>query len=826
MRTASNWSNGLPIGQHATIKEDGSYSGMNQNSNWINGSSVSIGGNATLTLSNDLSVFETKSVTMYSGAIHCNDDFFAQKGTITIYGGTTTANDQYAANANEGRIIIYGGTHSSGVASNDYLGAQGSVSNKGCGVDLLGGVITGGGYRFMEYTDNSLGGEAILLSASSATGLDMSGAMEIATNWIGSWTVESFSGNDWENELTDGGWSLGGLAINSITFADNFEVSSDGKTLSLMIPYFLGDQLSFTSNWSNGIAPMNQTLAITQKGFNTSMNQDNPWLSGSNVTMGGDATLTLKDIAVKDATFSMYSGTINCSDDFFAVDGTITIYGGTTTAIDEYAANSKQGRIIIYGGTHSSGVGSTEYLGATGNSSDRGQGMDILGGTITGGSYRFQNYTVNSIGREALLLSASPLTGLEMSGVMNIIGGWIGSWTIESFSGDDWRDELTGGGWLLNGLPIDNANFTSGFEVSPDGKTLSATGLFEELDLLATITALKNHVRGSVILPDETVAAYKTLIDRNIEALGYDQDMISACLDLIQVYDDEVGALWVQGSPVRKFARNEALNSDSHWVVYSLMQGVMDYTYTSENLVRYASLLENYKFGSSEHFPGSVIPPSNPNASYTVKVSGSYLDTFGKPINQDDRPARKPTGAYLAPGSFAKVTVPSSLVNKGYQVRVGAYSWDLTIQPEVRRLDRCSLAYDIDSTEIEVANPLGGGIYIEVPYLADAGVVDIVIKNTVRSPYYSSKSFHQTSLTEWRNVERLHPGPTADFQTEKFMLQVPSNTIYALDTPQTSLDKWDAAIDTMNDLTGYPHIRGKETLYAQSDLNWGCPTDR
>lgn len=814
----ANWSNGLPAGQHATITEDGSYVGLNQNVGWINGSTVSIGGNATLELSNDLSVFGA-SVNMYSGTINCADDFFAQNGTITIYDGTTSANDQFTSNANQGKIIIYGGSHSSGLASNDYFGASGSVSDQGQSMNILGGTITAGGYRFQEFTENSLGGEAVLLSASGSTGLEMSGSMKIASDWIGSWTVRSFSGNDWQNELTSGGWTLNSETIDSVSFAENFEVSANGETLNLKITSFLGNQLTSASNWSNGLAPTNQNLAIKQNGINTTINQDNPWISGSTVTMGGEAVLTMKDIAVKDASFTMYSGAINCSDDFFAVDGTITIYGGTTKSLDEYAANSRQGRIIIYGGNHSSGVGSGEYFGATASVGDQGQGMDILGGTVTGGTYRFQKFTVNSIGGEAVLLSASSSTGLEMSGMMNIVGGWIGSWTVESFSGNDWKNELVSGGWLLNGLPINDTNFASGFRVSGNGKTLSATGLFSEINLFEAIEALKNHINGSSLVSDELLISYKVAIDRNIEDLAFDENMIRACLELVETYDTHVGPLWVLGSPVRKFSRADATNSDVHWIIYTVMQGLMDYSYTSDNIARYTTLLDGYKFGSSEHFPGAVTPPTNQNATYTVKINGSYLDTFGKNINHDDRPGRKPTGAYLAPGSIATVIVPAALVNKGYQVRVGAYSWDLAIQPEVRRLDRSSLVYDIDATSLKVANPLGGGIYIEVPYLADEGIIDISIQNTVRSPYFSSKSFHQTTLAEWRNVERHHPGPTADFQTDKFMLQIPSKSIFALDDPLTALKKWDETIDAMNDLLGYPHIRGKETLYAQVDVN-------
>jgi len=117
--------------------------------------------------------------------------------------------------------------------------------------------------------------------------------------------------------------------------------------------------------------------------------------------------------------------------------------------------------------------------------------------------------------------------------------------------------------------------------------------------------------------------------------------------------------------------------------------------------------------------------------------------------------------------------VPASLVGKGYKIRVGAHSWDMSNRPSVRRLDRCTILYSINSLNTTVANPLGGGIYIEVPPGANAGVVNVTITGAARSPFFSATSFHRTSSPEWLNTERSHPGPWADFQSDKFMMQVP-----------------------------------------------------
>ena len=51
-------------------------------------------------------------------------------------------------------------------------------------------------------------------------------------------------------------------------------------------------------------------------------------------------------------------------------------------------------------------------------------------------------------------------------------------------------------------------------------------------------------------------------------------------------------------------------------------------------------------------------------------------------------------------------------------------------------------------TTTEVANPFGGGIYINTPYLADAGIVDVQIKNAVPAPFFSATAHNKTTLAE------------------------------------------------------------------------------
>ena len=353
---------------------------------------------------------------------------------------------------------------------------------------------------------------------------------------------------------------------------------------------------------------------------------------------------------------------------------------------------------------------------------------------------------------------------------------------------------------------------------SPTGDPVEGELLsFYVLDASAVgaLTALKNHILHNPALSPEEIAAHKATIDENKLLFGNDYDVMAAGFDLVETYDNTpgYGPLWInQGN----FSRSSAPD-DIHWTMYWVMQYIMDYTYTAVNISSHESLIDGFKFESSAYFPGEADPPADPEATHTVSIDGTYLDMWGHEIMHEERPARKPTGTYLAPGTIATVTVPSSIVGKGYEVRVGAHSWDHSNKPTCKRLDRVSLVYSIDSTQVKVASPLGGGIYIEVSEGQDTGIVSIQIKNAIRSPYFSAKSFHTTTLLEWRDTERHHPGPWADFQSEKFMMNVPSDWIYNFDDPVTMMADWDTATDALNDLMGYPS-RTRETMYPQVDV--------
>jgi autotransporter-associated beta strand protein len=339
--------------------------------------------------------------------------------------------------------------------------------------------------------------------------------------------------------------------------------------------------------------------------------------------------------------------------------------------------------------------------------------------------------------------------------------------------------------------------------------------------LLSAIAAIKAHVITPTTLTGPQISAHKTTIDDHRQRFAESNGTVSAVLDLITTYDSVRGPLFVSGSTVTSFDRNTTSISPEnyHWVIYTIMQHTMDLIYTTENVPKYESILTNYRFGSHASFPGTCTPPANPLNTHSVQINGSFPASFGRNTQMWTTPARKPTGTYLAPGTIATVTVPQALVNAGYKIRVCAHSWDLSARRPVNRLERASRLYNINSTVTKIASPYGGGIYIEVPHLANAGVVSVTVTGGVRSSYFSAKSFHQTTTAEW-DVERTHLAPWVDFQSEKFMVQVPRKWIFNMTGAQAVqlMIDWDKSMDSINDLMGFPRNRGKETMYCQTDV--------
>ena len=337
-----------------------------------------------------------------------------------------------------------------------------------------------------------------------------------------------------------------------------------------------------------------------------------------------------------------------------------------------------------------------------------------------------------------------------------------------------------------------------------------------ETELLNAISGLREHVVGSANLTAAQITTRRTILRNNASFAGNSAASISASLDLLRVYENRNDPIFRD-----EFSRTNASTQffALRLAMFDLQQAIMDDVYNASNLANHRDLLADVKFEMAGNDVNRVNAPADPNAVYQVQINASQPRAFGYEVQFGTEPARRPTGAYLAPGSIGTVTVPPNLVGKGFQIRVGAHVANLQNRPNnYKRLNRVTRTYPINSVTTEIANPLGGGIYIEVPYQMEEGLATIQFRNTVRSPFYSNTVARTTTLPEWRNTERNFSGPWADFETDKFMLTLPTDWIFAYSDPVTLMNNWDLSMDACSDLQGLPRVRPKTVLYCIIDV--------
>ena len=347
-------------------------------------------------------------------------------------------------------------------------------------------------------------------------------------------------------------------------------------------------------------------------------------------------------------------------------------------------------------------------------------------------------------------------------------------------------------------------------------KPAAASGIY--LDI---VNSLIDYINGEIVLTNTDLANNHDLLVLHMPELATDMESVSRSFELLDLFDQTIGGLFTTANTQNGI--NRAYASDGlnlHRNIILISQGLIDYAYSEEWLQDDDSLLEGKYFQTAHYFPGFVDVAGDPNGVENATVKCSYLLAPGsQPWAEIGNPnVVRPTGCYLAPGSIAEITLPDALIGKGIKIRVGAHFWDLDNKSRYKRLDRVSITYDVNEVVTKIAHPLGGGIYLEIPLGVDEGILDISLKNVVRSPFYSMKTFHETTLAEWQDVERKHSAPWTDFETDKFMMQVPTSWIYEFDDPKTLLENWDKSMDAVSDLLGRPRITDRHKNYLQFDV--------
>ncbi len=340
--------------------------------------------------------------------------------------------------------------------------------------------------------------------------------------------------------------------------------------------------------------------------------------------------------------------------------------------------------------------------------------------------------------------------------------------------------------------------------------------------LETSIDQLSAHLSGTAPLSAVSLAAVAASVTKNAVFLPSSESLMVKSLNLAELFETSRGPLFVSPATASGILRvpdaTETAVVTEARIMVNVFQIVQDEVFRDESVAVCAATLQGRRWKTADYFPGKVTATLDPTRTFTVPVNATVPAVWGHPVAYATAPKTRATGLYLPPGSVARVTVPQALVNAGFAVQIGAHTADHTGKRVFTRMDRVTRRFEIRQTVTLVANPLGGGVYIEVPYLASAGLVNVQVQGVVEAPIFSLRSFDTSTVVNW-TARRTAGAPWADFVTDHFMMQVPSNYVYAKADPTQLMRDWDTVMKTYSTFIGIPpEKRNDVTLWIQTDV--------
>ena len=339
----------------------------------------------------------------------------------------------------------------------------------------------------------------------------------------------------------------------------------------------------------------------------------------------------------------------------------------------------------------------------------------------------------------------------------------------------------------------------------------------------AALVALRNHVDGTDTLSNTDLPTKAAIVKQHGSLLKQGGSYLTKAFDLVSAY--EASSSGPLPFPFPRTGSNDGHDLSRAMLV--VMQTLLDEVYNSGDqgtTTVFApcsrSVFEGKTWQTSARYPGAAPPPADPTVVHSVHVYATLEPFWGAFVARRTSPSRKPLGLYLSPGFVAEVNVPLSMVDKDFKVLVSGQTPDNSIKNEHRRLDRVTVTVPITNASTLVSSPLGGSLYLLVPYQASLGLQTIqVTGKVVQSPLFQASRSRTMTNDEWKAV-RTAPGPWADFETDKTMLTVPRSWVYAMDDPASLMATYDKAMDGVAEMFGFPvSRRNRQLLYLMPDLH-------
>ncbi len=316
-----------------------------------------------------------------------------------------------------------------------------------------------------------------------------------------------------------------------------------------------------------------------------------------------------------------------------------------------------------------------------------------------------------------------------------------------------------------------------------------------------SLNILKDHLTGIAPLTETEQKAEVTHIVNHWDDNTY-QALSTEIHDYMDTYANEVGTVHEFYPEMVSPEQVEAPRA----LQFMLIQYLVDNLYNNDNVTSMSgvSVLDH------EVFPGSV-DPAAPRITETVTIDGDYNTNPAILLNQQEFVIR-PTGYYVAPGELVTITLPSSMVNQGVIIHVGAHYIDLREDSRYfGRYPMMATLFPVDNTSLTLANPFGGAVYVRLPNGSNFGSVSMTISNAVKSPYYSTKTGFTNDLSQWQtDVTNAHVN-WVDLESDNFQATFPRALAEIELNADLILNPLNDIIAQFNIMTGrpFPKIRAE-----------------
>ena len=162
------------------------------------------------------------------------------------------------------------------------------------------------------------------------------------------------------------------------------------------------------------------------------------------------------------------------------------------------------------------------------------------------------------------------------------------------------------------------------------------------------------------------------------------------------------------------------------------------------------------------------------------------------------------TGLYAAPGEVVTVTLPAGLVGRGWSLKVGSHTDDISASARYARMPfGISRDFPIDSTTIEIGSVYGGLIYLVKPATTAGATHTVSFAHALEAPTFV---LGQTTAAQWA-VSRRKPAPYAELVSGSVIITLHADDIRTLANPAAVMRSWVTRMNAADDLAKAPAPR-------------------